>query len=500
VSNAPIVIDLFSGAGGMSLGFRAAGCTILAGIDKDDAANATFLENFARLQPERSPFVPPPGAGDLLEFDLGGIAGKEKVDILIGGPPCQGFSRIGRAKLASLQEAGYREKGFDEDPRNELYKIFLSALRLWKPRAFVMENVPGMQWLRGENVADRVGIDLAESGYRVGYAVLNSVWYGVPQFRERLFFTGIRSDLGGNPVMPSATHRAVSIPLGYSSNGTVARSSHLMGYLPIIMHYELAVDQGRAKLSATSVHDALDDLPRLHEHLLDRRPPRGDFRRFLSYQRPAHTPYARLMRSWLGLGEQTGVFDHVIRRTRRDYETFGRMKPGDRYPQAIAVATARVFERITKAIGQAETCSAIMALERLRTEFDAARNAGTPFKEWSPELVTFTKDIFPPYPEDKFVDKWRKLLPEKPSWTVTAHLGKDSYSHIHYDDTQKRAISVREAARLQSFPDGFKFSGNMGDCYRQIGNAVPPLLAFALAHRLMRSLGYETVSQPALAS
>ncbi len=206
------------------------------------------------------------------------------------------------------------------------------------------------------------------------------------------------------------------------------------------------------------------------------------------------------MRHWPGFGEQDGVIDHVIRRTSRDYETFGRMEPGDRYPQAIAIATARVFERFTKATGQ----------ERIHRLSDHGSRAtphrircrarrGTPFKEWSPELVTFAKEIFPPYPEDKFVDKWRKLIPEKPSWTVTAHLAKDSYSHIHYDGTQKRAISVREAARLQSFPDGFNFTGNMGDCYRQIGNAVPPLLAWALAHQLLRSLGYETVPPPVLA-
>ena len=90
----------------------------------------------------------------------------------------------------------------------------------------------------------------------------------------------------------------------------------------------------------------------------------------------------------------------------------------------------------------------------------------------------------PPYPSDVFVDKWRKLVPDEPSWTITAHLAKDSYSHIHYDSEQARALSVREAARLQSFPDGFKFAGNMGDCFRQIGNAVPPVLARAIAEKL----------------
>ena len=97
----------------------------------------------------------------------------------------------------------------------------------------------------------------------------------------------------------------------------------------------------------------------------------------------------------------------------------------------------------------------------------------------------------PPYPEEIFVDKWRKLVPDQPSWTVPAHLSKDAYSHIHYDSDQARAISIREAARLQSFPDAFVFSGNMGERFRQVGNAVPPLLAWAVACSVLESLGYE---------
>jgi DNA (cytosine-5)-methyltransferase 1 len=89
-----------------------------------------------------------------------------------------------------------------------------------------------------------------------------------------------------------------------------------------------------------------------------------------------------------------------------------------------------------------------------------------------------------------FLDKWRKLMADQPSWTVPAHLSKDTYSHIHHDSDQARMISVREAARLQSFPDQFRFQGNMGDCYRQIGNAVPPLLAWSIASTLLHLLGY----------
>ena len=98
------------------------------------------------------------------------------------------------------------------------------------------------------------------------------------------------------------------------------------------------------------------------------------------------------------------------------------------------------------------------------------------------------KQFIPPYSAEGFHEKWRKLYRDRPSWTLTAHLGKDTYSHIHYDSTQARAITPREAARLQSFPDSFNFQGNSGDMFRQIGNAVPPLLARALGECILEQL------------
>ncbi|MDU7523815.1 MAG: DNA cytosine methyltransferase, partial [Roseomonas mucosa] len=96
--------------------------------------------------------------------------------------------------------------------------------------------------------------------------------------------------------------------------------------------------------------------------------------------------------------------------------------------------------------------------------------------------------IVPPYDPGKFPNKWRMLHRKEPVRTLMAHLGKDSYSHIHYDKAQARPISVREAARLQSFPDGFVFCGTMNPALRQIGNAVPPLLAKALAEKMKDTL------------
>jgi DNA (cytosine-5)-methyltransferase 1 len=223
------------------------------------------------------------------------------------------------------------------------------------------------------------------------------------------------------------------------------------------------VELDGATLPATTVSEAIDDLPVLTDHLSGDGLPRGDFRRALAYRCPAGSGYARLMRSWAGLPIQSGVNDHAVRRTPRDYETFRRMAHGDRYPQAIAIAR-----------------------QRLREEVERRADSGVAVDE-----AELARQFLPPYPENIFIDKWRKLVPDQPSWTVPAHLSRDTYSHIHHDSGQARMISPREAARLQSFPDGFSFAGNMGDCFRQIGNAVPPLLAWALAYRLLELLGLE---------
>jgi DNA (cytosine-5)-methyltransferase 1 len=98
------------------------------------------------------------------------------------------------------------------------------------------------------------------------------------------------------------------------------------------------------------------------------------------------------------------------------------------------------------------------------------------------------RKMVPPYPISSFPNRWWKLREDFPSRTLMAHIGKDTYSHIHYDSEQARVISVREAARLQSFPDGFKFSGTMNPAFRQIGNAVPPLMAKQLASKILQDM------------
>ncbi len=465
----PEVVDLFSGAGGLALGFRAAGCRIVLAVDGDLIASDTFARNFALLQPDDPPQVLSGESGDLERVSVEAIPVSGRPDIIIGGPPCQGFSRLGRGKLDSLSD-----EGFEGDPRNKLYKKFLAAVAHWKPRAVVMENVPGMLSVAGTNYAALVTQELAHLEYRTGYALLNAVWYGVPQLRERLFFIGIRADLDCRPAAPPTTHDA-ALPDGYRRPYRTKETPLPFGGVWEWMEGELTVPSALTSLPVVTVSEALDDLPILREHLAGVPLPKGDFRRPVPYRSSPHSNYARLMRHWPGLPASSVITDHVTRRTPRDYETFRRMRHGDRYPAAKDIAEARFEE----------------TLELLRREGKAPEPDSEAWKKLREQYV-------PPYDAEEFLEKWGKLRPDQPSWTVPAHLAKDSYSHIHPDSDQARMISVREAARLQSFPDGYAFCGNMGQCFRQIGNAVPPLLAWVIAAALLRPLGMAAFAPPVL--
>ena len=149
------------------------------------------------------------------------------------------------------------------------------------------------------------------------------------------------------------------------------------------------------------------------------------------------------------------------------------MRQGAEYPEAHATAVRIVQER-AKLLGLNEGTAAYKRLY---------------------------SSIVPPYDTSKFPNRWWKLRPDYPVRTLMAHIGKDTYSHIHWDSTQARTISVREAARLQGFPDGFAFEGTMNPAFRQIGNAVPPLMAAAIAEIMHHSLHTAAIRcSPALAA
>lgn len=477
----PTVVDLFAGAGGFSLGFASAGYRILAAVDRDEAAGETLKANAAVYQPDAPPEVfSGQEYGDIEHFDLEGLF-TDPPDVLVGGPPCQGFSMIGRAKLEDL-----RGRAPIDDPRNRLYERYMVAVRAWRPAVVVVENVPGMLHVstaRGkqpkgaeaklENVAERVVADIRAAGYVVRYALLNAAWFGVPQTRERIIIIGLRRDLGLDvdpaQLFPLPTHRVQRQLSGYVEPGSSDVQLTLFGHC----WQDRTVEGARVRLAvpmhatpATTVREALDDLPVITDHLEGVPLPRTGFRLQRALEATPWHAYQDLMRQWPGLPTAIGVADHQCRRTPRDYPIFKAMRPWDSYPEAVAIAETR-FEAAAAAQGL---------------------HPGNPKHQEA--LESLRKAIVPPYPVEKFRTKWRKLDPDRPSPTVPAHLERDTYSHIHYDSLQARTITPREAARLQSFPDAYQFAGNMGDVYRQVGNAVPPLFAWAVADALYNRLGH----------
>jgi DNA (cytosine-5)-methyltransferase 1 len=460
----PRVLDLFSGCGGLSLGFRAAEFSIVGAVEVDPLAAASHARNFhgTRSEKERNVHSLP---RDITvsepkqiveEFELGPVG--EAVDVIVGGPPCQSFARVGRAKLREVAE---HPEAFLKDPRSNLYIRYLHYVKMLHPLVLVMENVPDVLNYGGHNIAEEVCETLTPMGYECRYTLLNSAYYGVPQMRERMFLVAYAEELGAEVNFPQPTHW-VELPKGYESSRQVALKYMQTGLFNGFYQKPPEANPGLER--AVTAREALEDLPRITLHL-EGKLKRGA-RRFDEKwpYREDVTPseFATRMRNWPGFEGNGGVVDHVIRSLPRDYDIFRRMNPGDQYPEAHRHAM-QLFE------------------ERLK---QLARK-GKQVRPGTAEYKALKKKIVPPYDAKKFPNKWRKMESDQPARTLMAHLGKDGYSHIHYDSGQARTISVREAARLQSFPDGFMFEGTMNPAFRQIGNAVPPLMAKAIADEIM---------------
>jgi DNA (cytosine-5)-methyltransferase 1 len=402
----PKVLDLFAAPGGLSLGFEMAGFTIAAGVDIDPRGMLTYSHNFPRAQ--------------AVVADLRGLSSEEllrrtgigagEIDVIVGGPPCQGFSTIGRVKIASLVREGVWDHmrvplpRFIDDPRNVLYREFVRIVRDLQPKFFVMENVPGMLSYRDGEIARQVIEDFRAIGYLARAEILNAVEFGVPQRRKRVIFIGNRLGL---PVrFPRPTHRdweveGVGLGRWLSGGGNTVQTPQ--GLKP-----------------AVTVWEAIGDLPELQQ---------GEGSEEMDYTKEPFTDYQR----WAREGSSR-VFNHVARPHRE--------------------LDVRVFALMTE---------------------------GMWWKDLPPEI----RREFG-YRDDIFHDKIKKLRSDGPSWTVVAHLYKDGYMYVH--PFQPRTITVREAARLQGFPDTFRFLGSRTDQFRQVGNAVPPLMARAIALEIMRAL------------
>lgn len=363
-----IVLDLFSGAGGLSYGFQGAGFFIAAGIDRDESSVSTHAYNFN----SESICADITEIEDPKQFlvDLG----IPRIDVVIGGPPCQGFSHVGKAKIKKL---GLEE--YYHDILNNLYREFLRFVEVLKPKAFLMENVPAMASFQGGELVLRIKDKFKDIGYKnTESQILNAQYYGVPQSRRRLFIGGTRFET----------------------------------------EFPWPLENKRNKI--VTVRKAISDLPSCQ-------PPVRDDE--MLYNSVPKSHYQKLMRRQI----TDIVYDHIIRDVREDDKIiFSLMNEGDKY---------------------------IDIPEKLRR-----------------------------YRSDSFKDKYSKLIWDEPSWTVTAHIRKDSYRYIHPDREQGRMLSIREFARLQSFPDHFRFCGAPTRRMQQIGNAVPPLLAESIAKNLYRLL------------
>ncbi|HOK71776.1 MAG TPA: DNA cytosine methyltransferase [Bacillota bacterium] len=437
----PQVIDLFSGCGGLSLGFQAAGFSILGGIDVDETAVDTAAYNLSW----RFGFEGFHLCCDIRHVDGEVFSNIERTGpiVVVGGPPCQAYSLVGRAKLRSLG----REREHTNDHRGYLFEDFIRFAEQLDADVVVMENVPESIDYGGLNVPEHIAECLNTIGYRAKWTILNAADYGVPQVRERVFVVAFRDNYDGNFCFPVPTH-APTFDLPSYVDRQVSRFHGLKYFVP-------PPEYPKDVVPWVTVEEALSDLPVLFSTAQSRyRFLKPSIR--LPYKTSAKCEYQRLMRSWYGT-KTTGVTGHCFRRNERDFRIFERMQEGDDYSDASVIADKLLAE--------------------------AARAQGVSPLNSPAEFEELRKKIVPPYSRTKFLNKWKRLTRNQPSHTLTAHLGIDTYSHIH--PWEPRGISVREAARLQSFPDEFLFLGSMNDAFRHIGNAVPPLLAKAIADQIL---------------
>jgi DNA (cytosine-5)-methyltransferase 1 len=476
----PRVLDLFSGCGGISLGFQAAGYEIVAAIENDPHAARSHGLNFHhgedRHSVDRDITATSP---DDLAKALGLGPASAAFDVIVGGPPCQAFARVGRSKLREIAE---HPEAFRHDPRARLYIEYLTYVEACAPLAVVIENVPDMLNHGGHNLAAEIGEILAGRGYVVRYTLLNAAFYGVPQMRERMILIAIREELADDVEFPTPTHW-IDLPSGYQGSRAVALKLATGGDLlsGVIggSAYKAAPEANYSLPAAITTEQAISDLPEIlaRELLAAGELRRGTRRLDVMLPYGGHNrqhEYVKAMRSWSGFEGVAHVRDHVIRYLPRDYRIFAGLQPGDQYPEAH-----------------------LYALSLFEAELDRLDGEGGRPADGSEAWDALKAAFVPPYDAGKFPNKWRKMEAGTPARTLLAHLGKDGYSHIHYDSRQARPISVREAARLQSFPDGFRFAGTMNPAFRQIGNAVPPLLARAVAQTLRgQLLGENAAEQP----
>ncbi len=390
-SEAYTAIDLFCGAGGLSEGFERAGIRTVGAVDSNEVAMKTFWLNHPSVPDENIV------TGDLEQFEPGAfsrLAGDTQLDILVGAPPCQGFSSAGKRSKRSKEK--YREA---DDSRNFLFEHLIQAAEELKPRVVLLENVPGMNSARSGALTflQHARTALEELGYTTAFWKVNAAAFGVPQDRQRVFLIAA---LGPSlPARPAQEYQS--------------------------MTGNIDVDA----LPPVTLDEAIFDLPPTEPDSATVVTPKQ-----LSATESDHR-YRRYVRKQRLLDNRKLLYNHCVRyHNDRDLELYAMLKPGQN----------------------------------------------------SVDVVEQGRDDLMRYRTDVFDDKYTRLRPDRPCKTIVAHLAKDGNGYIHPD--QVRSISVREAARVQSFPDGYIFCGAPTDQWTQLGNAVPPVLGEAIARSILRFL------------
>jgi DNA (cytosine-5)-methyltransferase 1 len=379
----PTAVSLFSGCGGFCEGVELAGFDVKVAVEWDRFACETYRANFPRTRLFE---------GDIHKFLSGDNEGPhrklcgEAVDLVFGGPPCQGYSQIGPRDLL--------------DGRNELYQQYARVVSGLRPRMFLMENVPNLLLMERGHFRDAILDHFVSLGYaNTTFVKMSAVDFGVPQTRERVFFFGTRDDI------------ELSLDL----------ASYAAGILQ-----ELRADK------PVTVWDAIGDLPASVVAS-------GKTMPYPEAKSPG--AFLRMMR----VDHSEGVYTESVKRQR-----------------SIGPDDLRLHNHHTK-------------------EMQAKRARLISYLKPGEKADSLPKEIW----DGARPEKWRRLHPDLPSYTILAQMHRDLSEWVH--PKQERWITVREAARLQSFHDGFIFKSSEWQMLKQIGNAVPPLLAYAAA-RMARAI------------
>jgi DNA (cytosine-5)-methyltransferase 1 len=378
--------------------------------------------------------------------------------VLIGGPPCQAYSVAGRSRRAN-------DKDFHKDEKHFLYREYLRIIQVHKPTIFVMENVKGLLSSKhsGDPMFEKIVADLSMPKEGLEYEIrsftkkgdgsslepadylIHSERHGIPQSRHRVILLGTRT--------------AVDMP-----------------------QHQLLAPEARP----VSVKQAIADLPRIRSKLS-----RGDS---VEAWRTAVQVAPSYVRGWGTEGEIVMIETMRAFAAAATSTTTGGafISRGYRRPRKPTELQRWLYDRSLGGVCQHEA-RAHMPSDLARYLFSA-----TFAHLWGyfPRLDVFPPKLLPSHFNVQidqesgtipFKDRFRVQCENEPGTTVVAHIAKDGHYYIHYDPSQCRSLTVREAARLQTFPDNYVFSGNRTEQYTQVGNAVPPLLAYKLA-KIVRGL------------